>query len=160
MKEGDPSRFTAFQRPVLCFLAISREPVTITQLGIWTGLEPGDIAQVIRDWRQFLNEDATTYRIYHRSFAEFLDEQENLRYYHDQIASAALAKIPGLSSGHPDTQTPRHPDTQTPRHPDTQTPRHPDTQTPRHPWRRGQPRPQVRTLAPAASTSLVRDAAA
>lgn len=31
------------------------------------------------------------------SFAEFLDEHEDLRWYHDKLASAALAKIPGVS---------------------------------------------------------------
>lgn len=30
------------------------------------------------------------------SFAEFLDEHEDLRWYHDKLASAALAKIPGF----------------------------------------------------------------
>jgi AAA ATPase-like protein len=98
MKDADPGRFTTFQRPVLCFLAISREPVTLDQLAQWTLLEPADIAHVIRAWREFLNEDADAYRIYHRSFAEFLDDHENLRYYHDRIAEAALAKIPGFLS--------------------------------------------------------------
>ncbi len=98
MRDDDPGRFAALQRPVLCLLAVSREPVTLAQLGEWTGLEPGDIARVIRDWRQFLNQDEATFRLYHRSFAEFLDSQENLRYYHDQIASAALAKIDGFGA--------------------------------------------------------------
>lgn len=100
MKDADPERFTAIQRPVLCFLAISREPVTVPQLMEWTRLEPGDIRRVIGEWREFLNEDLGTkpprYRIYHRSFAEFLDDQENLRWYHAQIADTALAKIPGF----------------------------------------------------------------
>ena len=39
---------------------------------------------------------AARYRIYHRSFAEFLDDEENLRWYHEQIAQTALAKVPGL----------------------------------------------------------------
>ncbi len=96
MKDTDPNRFSKLQRPVLCFLAISREPVTLQQLMQWTRVEPGELMDVIRDWREFLNEDADRYRIYHRSFAEFLDEQENLRYYHDQVAQSALAKIPGF----------------------------------------------------------------
>jgi hypothetical protein len=100
MKAADPGRFQTMQRPVLCFLAISREPVTIPQLMQWTHLEPGDIKNVIADWREFLNEDRhrqpPRYRIYHRSFAEFLDAEENLRWYHSQIAATALAKIPGF----------------------------------------------------------------
>jgi AAA ATPase-like protein len=102
MKDADADRFESHQRPVLCFLAISREPVTIPQLMEWTLLEPGDVQSVVREWREFLNEDPdadpATYRIYHRSFAEFLDEEENLRWYHDQIAERALAKIPGFLS--------------------------------------------------------------
>jgi hypothetical protein len=100
MKDADPGRFQTVQRPVLCFLAISREPVTIPQLMEWTHLEPGDIKNVIADWREFLNSDPDSqparYRIYHRSFAEFLDAEQDLRWYHSQIATTALAKIPGF----------------------------------------------------------------
>ena len=96
MKDADPGRFAAAQRPVLCFLAISREPVSVPQLVEWTHLEPGEVLAVVREWREFLNENAAQYRIYHRSFAEFLDEQENLAYYHEQIARTALSKIPGF----------------------------------------------------------------
>jgi hypothetical protein len=96
MRAADPERFTTYQRPVLCFLAISREPVTVARLGEWTRLEPGDVTGVIREWREFLDVDGDRYRIYHRSFAEFLNEEENLRHYHDQIVQTALAKIPGF----------------------------------------------------------------
>jgi hypothetical protein len=103
MKDADPDRFSAFQRPVLCFLAICREPVTILQLMEWTNLGPGDVSGVIGEWREFLNEDSDNspphYRIYHRSFAEFLDGEESLQWYHGQIATAALSKIPGILSG-------------------------------------------------------------
>ena len=51
-------------------------------------------------WREFLNEDPDSqpslYRIYHRSFAEFLEAEENLRWYDSQIATTALSKIPGF----------------------------------------------------------------
>jgi AAA ATPase domain len=99
MKASDETLFTSRQRPVLCFLAISLEPVTVMQLVEWTHLEPGDVRQVISSWREFLNSDDGTpehYRLYHRSFAEFLDKQEDLRWYHDKLASAALARIPGF----------------------------------------------------------------
>jgi hypothetical protein len=98
MKDADPERFANIQRPVLCLLAISREPVTIDQLTQWAQLEPGDVIEVVRGWREFLNEDAGTYRLYHRSFADFLDENENLRYYHDRIARVALDKIPDFGA--------------------------------------------------------------
>ena len=100
MKSADPVRFADEQRPVLCFLAISREAVTVPQLMEWTRLEPGGIKSVIAEWREFLNADNDSrppkYQIYHRSFAEFLDEEEDLRWYHGQIAAATLAKIPGF----------------------------------------------------------------
>lgn len=100
MKDADPNRFSTLQRPVLCFLAISQEPVTIPQLMEWTRLDPGQIKSVIDEWREFLNEDYESqpprYRIYHSSFSEFLDAQENLRWYHSQIATTALSKIPGF----------------------------------------------------------------
>ena len=101
MKDSDNTLFTTRQRPVLCFLAISLEPVTLMQLVEWTQLEPGDVMQVLSDWQEFLNCDNSNpehYRIYHRSFAEFLDKQENLQWYHDKLASTALAKIPGFLS--------------------------------------------------------------
>lgn len=100
MKDANPERFATIQRPVLCFLAISRESVTVPQLMEWTRLEPGDIHSVLDEWREFLNEDIKAkparYNIYHNSFADFLDSQENLRWYHAQIADAALSKIPGF----------------------------------------------------------------
>jgi AAA ATPase domain len=99
MKDLNPERFATLQRPVLCFLATSREPVTIPQLMEWTRLEPGDVRGVIDEWREFLNSDPEPpprYRVYHRSFAEFLDEQENLRWYHSKIAGTALGKVPGF----------------------------------------------------------------
>jgi hypothetical protein len=103
MKDADSRRFSGLQRPVLCFLAISREPVSVMQLCQWTSLEPGEVQDVVKEWREFLNEDAANrpplYRVYHRSFAEFLDDQENLRWYHDQIVTSALGKIPGFLDG-------------------------------------------------------------
>jgi AAA ATPase domain len=103
MKDANPDRFARLQRPVLCFLATSRDPVTVSRLREWTGLEPGDIRAVIGEWREFLNEEPGSgppcYRLYHRSFADFLDEAEDLRWYHDQISETIMAKfhdVPGL----------------------------------------------------------------
>jgi len=100
MKDADPERFATFQRPVLCFLAISREPVTIPQLMEWTHLEPGDIKDVISRWRGFLNEDPQSrpprFRIYHSSFRDFLDDEVALSDYHRAVAVSALGKIPGF----------------------------------------------------------------
>ena len=100
MKDADPGRFETRQRPVLCFLAIGRTAVSVEQLVEWTGLTPGEVRDVITQWREFLNTDQDRapylYRLYHRSFAEFLDAEEDLRWYHGQIAAAELAKIQGF----------------------------------------------------------------
>jgi hypothetical protein len=75
------------------------EPVSVSQLSEWTRLAPGEVRGVIRQWREFLNVEPgapATYRIYHRSFGEFLDAEEDLGWYQDQISDAALAQIPGF----------------------------------------------------------------
>jgi len=96
MKDEDPERFTMHQRPVLCFLAAGEEPVSLDQLCDWTGLGPAEVKGVLRQWREFLNEVDGRWRLYHRSFADFLDEHESLPYYHDQISQTALDKVPGF----------------------------------------------------------------
>jgi hypothetical protein len=99
MKSSDEAEFSSRQRPVLCFLATALEPVSASQLCEWTGLAPGAVRDVIRRWREFLNEESgtpPTYRIYHRSFGEFLDAEEELGWYQDQICDAGLAQIPGF----------------------------------------------------------------
>jgi hypothetical protein len=78
MKDADPARFQELQRPVLCFLATSREPVAVLQIAEWSALQPGDVKHVIAQWREFLNEDPQT------------------RPPHDQIAQKALAKVAGF----------------------------------------------------------------
>jgi len=103
MKDTDPERFATFQRPVVCFLAISREPITVSQLMEWTHLGPGDIKEVISEWRQFLNEDPESqpprFRIYHSSFRDFLAGEVDLSEYAGAAALSALEKIPGFLDG-------------------------------------------------------------
>ena len=104
MKSSDEAEFSSRQRPVLCFLATALEPVSARQLCEWTGLAPGAVRDVIRQWREFLNEEPgtpPTYRIYHRSFGEFLDAEEELGWYQDQICDAGLAQIPGFYHAEP-----------------------------------------------------------
>jgi hypothetical protein len=104
MKAQDQARFEQYYQPVVCILATVREPVHVEQVAEWTKLEPLAILEVIQTWREFLNEDAdeqgrSLYRIYHASFQDFLNESVGLKYYHNTIARAALAKIPGLNDG-------------------------------------------------------------
>jgi hypothetical protein len=99
MKSEDEAEFSGRQRPVLCFLATALEPVSVSQLCEWTGLAPGAVRAVLKRWREFLNEESgapAKYRIYHRSFGDFLDAEEDLGWYQDQISDAGLAQIPGF----------------------------------------------------------------
>ena len=102
MRAQDQDRFERIYEPVLRILATVREPVALSAVQEWTGLEPARIREVIRDWRPFLNETPSAtgkplYRVYHASFQDFLAEEgAGLRPYHERIAMAALAKIPGF----------------------------------------------------------------
>ncbi|SET39241.1 ATP-binding protein [Geodermatophilus poikilotrophus] len=102
MRAQDPERFERFYEPVLRILATVREPVTVSAVEEWTQLEPARIREVIREWRPYLNEQRAAenelrYRVYHASFQDFLAEEGvGLKPYHQRIAMAALAKIPGF----------------------------------------------------------------
>jgi hypothetical protein len=109
MRSQDPARFQDYYEPVVCILASTREPVPISQLVSWTRrrwphLDSARIRDVIREWREFMNEDrpdsgAPLYRIYHTSFQDFLKEEVGLAGYHEEIATTALSKIPGFLEG-------------------------------------------------------------
>jgi hypothetical protein len=102
MRAQDQDRFERIYEPVLRILATVREPVTLSAVQEWTGLEPARIREVVRDWRPFLNETPSAagehlYRVYHASFQDFLAEEGvGLKPYHEKIAMTALAKIPGF----------------------------------------------------------------
>lgn len=111
MKARDPTRFAEQYEPVVCTLAVVREPVTIAQLAEWSThytpshqpLSPARIREVVNDWLQFLDEDRDAdnrlvFRLYHASFQDFLREQVELPRYDDAIAESALSKIPGFLS--------------------------------------------------------------
>lgn len=98
MRSRAPREYERLQRPVLCHLATAREPVDADQIARWTGLDRHAVVTVLREWRPFLNEirdpgGRTVHSIYHRSFADFLDQEEGLAGYHAHIADAALAKV-------------------------------------------------------------------
>jgi len=102
MRARDVERFETIYEPVLRLLATVREPVSVAALQDWTGLDPARIRDVIREWRQFLNEWRSEqgdeqYRVYHTSFQEFLAEEGvGLKPSHQRIAETALRKIPGF----------------------------------------------------------------
>jgi hypothetical protein len=102
MRAQDRDRFERIYEPVLRILATVREPVELAKVEEWTQVPPPRIRDVIRDWRQFLNETPSDtgeplYRVYHTSFQDFLAvEGVGLRPSHERIAMTALAKIPGF----------------------------------------------------------------
>ncbi len=106
MREQDAPRFRDYFEPVVCILASAQEPVPVSQLVAWTQsrwphLETTSIREVIRVWREFLDEERPgqgppLYRIYHTSFRDFLREEVGLTPYHDAIVLTALNKIPGF----------------------------------------------------------------
>jgi hypothetical protein len=98
MKTEDMEKFQKYYQPVVCILAVVREPVTIEQVSEWTGLLPLQVKWVVDEWREFLNVDTMSdgkqlYRLYHTSFQEFLRDEVGLGPYHKIIAEAALRKI-------------------------------------------------------------------
>ena len=101
MRAVDNERFEKFYQPVICQLAVVREPVSVSQLAAWEKFTPFQIKEVLREWRQFLNESETEsgesiYRIYHSSFQDFLREEVELKPYTELIVDEALNKIPGF----------------------------------------------------------------
>ncbi len=105
MRDQDRERYEKLYEPIVCTLAVVREPVTIPRLIEWaqkiTGvpLTPLRVRDVIRDWYEFLDETVNgepRYRIYHASFQDFLRNEVGLTRFDDNIAQTALDKIPGF----------------------------------------------------------------
>jgi hypothetical protein len=101
MRAADPERFQTLYEPVISMLAVTHEPVSVSDLAQWTGLSAVRVRDVLRDWREFLNEDRTSgqpvrFRLYHASFQDFLRDEVALGDYHEAIAVSALNRIPGM----------------------------------------------------------------
>jgi hypothetical protein len=108
MQAADSAQFERRYRPVVCLLAVARQPVTVAKLLEWnqrvarqaghSELSTADIKDVLRNWRQFFNVDTgkdgePLWRIYHASFLDFLREKVDLRDYVNVIIDTALSKI-------------------------------------------------------------------
>jgi predicted enzyme related to lactoylglutathione lyase len=101
MRVQEPERFEKYYEPVVCQLAVVREPVAVRQIEEWAQLPSARISEVIQTWRQFLNEDIGAdgeplFRLYHASFQEFLRNEVGLKRFHERIVDTALKKIPGF----------------------------------------------------------------
>lgn len=97
MQIADPETFDDLYAPIVCMLAVVREPVTIDQLQKWTKQERKHIRRAITQWREFLEvsqfEDETKYRVYHTSFQEFLEKQVDLKSYDEIIVQNYLEDL-------------------------------------------------------------------
>lgn len=84
-------------RPVIELLGVAGEPVTADWLADHSGCEAGEIeGRALARWVRFLRcerrvDGARTWRIVHRSFADFLAEKVDLSTAHRRVASYYLA---------------------------------------------------------------------
>jgi len=97
MKIQDAERFEHLHQLVVCVLAAVKEDVLLDQIAAFTELPANKVRDVIREWREFLNEKLNKdrqrlYRVYHASFQEFLREEVDpgLQTYHKMIADHYL----------------------------------------------------------------------
>ena len=98
MEIQDSQKFQDYYEPVVCQLAVAKEPISVNQLSEWTKLPPIRIKEVIRDWREFFNEFTPEtgdylYRIYHASFQTFLREDVGLKPYEVNVVKTISDKI-------------------------------------------------------------------
>jgi hypothetical protein len=107
MRSLDEGWFRHYAEPVVCLLASARESVALTQVVDWSRcgwdldrLDRRVVVDVVRSWREFLNVETANgvpcYRLYHKSFQEFLRDEVGLVSYHEVIVESALAKLPGF----------------------------------------------------------------
>jgi hypothetical protein len=104
MRDQDRERFRRYQKPVVSMLATAHEPVTAEMVTDWVNARSGkhrelsvdEVIEVLVEWWEFLNVepgDPPTYRIFHASFAEFLDRTVNLTSYRAQATNAPLKQL-------------------------------------------------------------------
>ncbi len=79
-------------RPCMAFLAVAAEPVSLQWLATHVKREPEEILErVLVPWRRFLScakrEFGETWRVVHRSFADFLGKRLDLEAMHRAIAA-------------------------------------------------------------------------
>ena len=97
MRKEVGNQFGKTHERVICVLAIMTEPVSLDAISEWSGLPLRQVKDIAAAWRQFLDKEVIDgedlYRIYHHSFAEFLEKQVDLRAYSKLVARAIQAKV-------------------------------------------------------------------
>jgi hypothetical protein len=93
MRNRDSTIFDELYQPIVCVLAAVKEAVSIEQAAAFTGIASNKVRDVIKEWREFLYEEFSEqqqrlYRVYHKSFQDFLREEVDpqLKTYHGMIA--------------------------------------------------------------------------
>jgi len=77
--------------PIICILAVAREPITIEQLGKWSQMDEVRVKDAVSRWREFLEEKDGRYRLYHASFQDFLANKVDLKRFDKLIADYYLS---------------------------------------------------------------------
>jgi hypothetical protein len=95
MQIAEPVEFDEVYAPVVCMLAVAREPLTVEQIGKFTDKESSRIRRALAQWREFLEEEVDDgtrkFRVYHLSFQDFLGEQVDLKRFDRMIARYYLS---------------------------------------------------------------------
>lgn len=108
IRSVDENAWVKYRQPVICFLTAAREAVSVWQIASWAKLDSARVLAVIRDWREFLDEETVDqekrYRIYHASFQDFLADKDeakeiNLRQTHSHIADELLNQFDAFKRG-------------------------------------------------------------
>lgn len=89
MRDGNEAEFDNVYEPVICSLAVAQAPISVLQIAKWTQINSGRVKAVVRQWREFLEEERVgtecRYRIYHTSFQDFLNDKVGLQQYDELI---------------------------------------------------------------------------
>jgi len=93
MRSKDSALFDELYQPIVCILAAVREAISVDQAASFSGIPSNKVRDVIKEWREFLYEEMGAerehlYRVYHKSFQDFLREEVDpqLKTYHGMIA--------------------------------------------------------------------------
>lgn len=82
MRNEDDKTWVLYQEPIILYLAVAKEPLSISMLSKLTGIPEYQIRTNIKNWSEFLIQDQingkTTHRIYHNSFKEYLKRKSEI----------------------------------------------------------------------------------
>lgn len=101
MQSSNWATWQELQEPVLELLAVAREPVSADWLGRQIGRKPQEVRmRVLEPWAKLLSQTGPagtrTWRLVHRTFAEFLDDKLGLAAAHHRLAARYLDDPAGI----------------------------------------------------------------